>query len=149
MAATRTQNDWIGRVLGVAASPVAARTPASRSTLAVWADAKAAIDSQIGQMQKALRDCATPLATDLADKGIGAVTRNLNVRLMTALYELDRAEPATRAEKAAPVRATIATLRPLVANDPLLATLERNPFKVTLTIRATLANAFDRIEQQL
>lgn len=127
----------------LADGPVA-RGPA---TLPIWRDARDSVNDQLGRLQDAMRNHGMPLFARIADKGLNGITETRLVRLQAGLMDLDAAADEARPQAAAKVRAAVGEMRAFLSSNPVLPLLEANPLKVPVTLRTTLGEALDRIEQ--
>jgi len=105
--------EWIKRLLGVTiGGPVApAGASAASPLLPIWTDAKDALDARIANLQRAVRGTRHPLGAAIANRGLAGVTRNTMTPVIAALFDHDRADPASRPVAAEKLRAAAVRLR--------------------------------------
>ena len=118
-------------------------------TLPIWTAAKDLAGEQISKLQSALRETRHPLFMRIADQGLNAVTKRLQVGLQVALMELDGAAADARPKAAAKVQTALADFRKFLQTDPAVPLLEKNPMGIAVTLRAGLSSALDSIEKTL
>lgn len=114
------------------------------ATLPVWRDARDTTGQQIGALQLFLKGTDLSLYEKIADAGLNGVTDGELTKMQAALmgFAMNPGEAtAAKARKAA------ANMRVFLNDNPVLPLLERNPFGVTVAVRATLGTALDRIER--
>jgi hypothetical protein len=164
MALEDERREWVARVLGFAiprgtgapaeivVRPGAARAPppiayVSVQGRALWQDARDVVNDQVSALQGYLRTLDDPDLRQIADHGLGALTKRLGTELVVALIEVDAAPGAAPARERAV--SAVTGYRQFLQQDPLVRLLEENPFGVPVTIRATLGRALDQIERAL
>jgi hypothetical protein len=125
----------------------AQQAEAPATTLSIWQQAKELTDEQIGKLQAVFRQANDPLSLRIADQGLTGFTKNLQVGLQVALREFDQAAGDGRSAAAAKVQASSAKLRIFLQKHPAVPLLEKNPFGVPVTLRATLGAALDDIDK--
>ncbi len=145
---------WVQRVLGVSlnkssAAPAPGRASPAANMLPIWLDAKETIDDAISKLQAQMRDVPHPLLARVADQGLSGLTGRLRVGLQVALTEYDRAASTDRPTLVPKVQSALAAFRTFLDTDRVIPLLERNPFQVPVTIRATLGAALDTIDAGL
>lgn len=131
-------------VLGLT-RPASWNTPAP--TLPIWTEAKDSVGAQLNKLQTVLRNTGNPIAMEIADKGLHAITKRLQVGLQAALIGFDTAPPQDRPAAAAKLRAAMAGMKQFLATDEVLPNLEANPFGVMVTIRSSLETALAAVER--
>ena len=142
MAADGDQLAWVTRVLGVD-SPgpgYSRRSP----VLPIWQEAKEAADSEIARLQDGFRATGHKLGAIIADKGLAGLSRRLFVPVVAALTDYD-----ADAGRAPAALSALDRMQEFVAKHPALLVLERNPFGVAVTLRATLGSAARRIAAEI
>ncbi len=139
---------WVERVLGAewgtgrhdaGANGAGAAEFRKRWNKAVagWRGASEAVDSQIGALQRSLRNSGDPDLITIAEYGVNAMTKGRKAPLVASIVEITRAadpvDPAllTRAAQA------VQQMHALIANDPRIAACDDNPFGVAVSIRRT------------
>jgi hypothetical protein len=124
------------------------RDPDTGRLLDIWQQAKDTLNDQVSRLQSALRGRNNPDLLVIADKGLNGFTRRLQVGLQVALMNYDSVQGDARAQAKSRVLALVAEWRQFLQGDRFIQLIERNPFGVSVTIRATLGAALDRIGQQ-
>jgi hypothetical protein len=114
--------------------------------LPIWEAAKETVDAQITTLQAAFRGTNHPLGQIIADKGLTGLTRRLFVPMMTALMECDGAPPQDRTRAAARATEVLGQMRAFLDAHPAIPYLERNPFGVSISVKAVLGAAVTEIE---
>jgi len=163
MSSTQTpeQNAWMRRVLGItpaesraAAAPPAAAPPTAGSAAlyaksrVAWITAHGKIESEIATLQAALSSAyqghgaAETLETAFQTR-VDAMLSVLDRSLAVKLDEVNKATDATqRAQLVQEARQIMQRYEAYVANEPLIAKLDANPFvpvAIEKTLKATLA----------
>jgi len=119
-------------------------------TLPLWTEAQDAVGDQINSLRTSLKATRHPMALEIADKGLSALTDRMQVGLKVALMELDGSSaPQDRAKAAAKARQSVDALRQFVQTNKALQRLDGNPFGVKVAIRATLRRAIDALDKAL
>jgi len=144
MADDQAGREWVQRVLGVALSG-AGGTGRKASFLAIWRDAKESVDAAIGALAGELRATGDPDLERIAEFGLFGLTEGEGVALMAALREAD-ANPARAQGR---LTGAIGKYREFLAGSQVVTLIDRNPFGVQVSMRATLGHALDEMEQQL
>jgi hypothetical protein len=116
-------------------------------TLPIWTEAKDTVGAQLSKLQSVLRNTGNPVAIEIADKGLHALTKRLQVGLQAALIGFDSATAEDRPAAAAKLRAATAGMKQFLATDAALPNLEANPFGVMVTIRSSLETALTAVER--
>lgn len=114
--------------------------------LAIWRDAKEACDKGISQLQSALRGYPDEDLARIADMGLHGVTDGAQVGLMAALFDFQNAAGEARAKAAQVLAQRVAACRDVIANDPVIALCEDNPFNIAVEIRGPLGAALDKLD---
>lgn len=141
---------WVRRVLGidVAGAPTAARADPSRGLAAAvtqWRDAIAVVDGQIEALQAKLRGYKHPDLDDIAEFGLNALTAGHKVKVLAGLAGArSGAEPDRKK-----LGATLDSFIDHLQSDPRVSAADANPFKVPMSIRATLVPALRDMKQSL
>lgn len=149
------KNEWIMRVLGV-------RVGASNGTFDLssfksswtkaaetWQGASDAVDGQIGKLQGALRGNNDPDLKRIADAGLNGITGNHKVPVMVAIREVSAAGADSIAQRVASARKAVDAFSKHLATDPRVGACDRNPFGVSVSIRATLEPALRSLASTL
>lgn len=132
---------WVARVLGI---DLPRSAPAGRiRVLPIWQQAKEAADVEIERLQAGFRATGHPLGRIISDQGLTGFSRRLFVPMVVALMEYDAAADPTAVT--AKALSALGGVQDFVARHPAIAVLERNPFGVSVTLRATLGAAVNRI----
>lgn len=146
MPASKAQQEWVERVLGVRPAGTVAGSDfpqAWRAAVAEWRDASDAVDSQITALQRALKASGDGELEDIAEYGLNGVTGGFKVPLMAVLQELDPASPDPRLLKRA--RTIVSGFRSHLGSDQRVLACDENPFGVRVALRATLDPALGRL----
>jgi hypothetical protein len=137
---------WVRDVLGVrlegASSSDAGRAAAAgvdwERVRAEWRAASDAVDGQIAALQAALRADGDETLQRIAEFGLNGVTGNHRVTLMAAL-----------AAPGPDTTTVIRRFRDFLDTDEKIAVCDDNPFRVPVSIRATLGAALGRMDAAL
>ena len=150
MASEEERRQWLLRVLGLDL-PLGASVGAAADAepLAVWRDAKEAVDGKLEQLARELRGFGDPDLERIADFGLFGLTEGESVALNKALFDYQRAAPAARVGAAGNVRKAVGAYRAALDAEPMVGLLDRNPFGVDIGVRRTLGGALDAIERGL
>lgn len=159
MPASEAQREWVRRVLGfdladpTAAAGAAARTaPSGRGdTLAVWRDAKDAVDGKLEALARELRSYDDEDLDAIAEFGLFGLTGGGEaVALTRALMEYGGAAAGERRAAADALREAVAGFRSAVLEgNPAVELVDDNPFGVDVALSATLGDALQQIERAL
>jgi hypothetical protein len=114
--------------------------------MAIWRDAREAVDTGISQLQAALRGYDDPDLARIADMGLNGVTEGLQSGLMAALFDFQRATGENRTKAAQVLGQRAAECRKQIEGDPIIALCEDNPFGVAVSIRGPLGAALSELE---
>jgi hypothetical protein len=149
--AVEEKSAWVKRVLGAEIGGRTAASPGTRRqrVLPIWASAKEAVDGQLAALQKALRDYGEPVGLDVAERGLPGWTNNTLVPMTAALMQLDMGGDVPSPGHVKTALSRVAAFRQKALADPVIETLENNPYGVKVAIRSTLTGALDRIEAAL
>jgi hypothetical protein len=157
---------WLERVLGLhfavpefesTAPPTA---PASKDdgrgfaelwaeAAARWRDASDNVDTQIGQLQRALKQTDDSELHEIAEFGLNGITGGTKVKLMAAIRELNSAGAALPLAAVGKARQAVAQFRDQINGDGRVDACDENPFGVAMSIRATFAPALAGLESAL
>lgn len=143
---------WIKTVLGIevgAASSTVSFGTAWKRVTARWRAASDEVDGQIGKLQGTLRATTDPDLKRIADAGLNGITGNHKVPVLAALQEINAAGPETLRAAAARARPAVDAFISHLTSDPRVEACDRNPFSVTVTIRATLVPALQDLSTTL
>lgn len=113
----------------------------------VWRNAKEECDRGIEALQGALRGYNDPDLNRIAEFGLNGLTDGMQVKLMIALTNFDRATGEARAKAAAALASRAAEVRAQLNGDPVVELCEKNPFGVAVAIRGPLGAALAELEQ--
>lgn len=144
MATDAEKRSWVLQVLGIDPARLAG-APTRGGYLAIWRDAKESVDDALSALQKRLRATGDPDLVRIAEFGLYGASDGENVALMAALREAE-ADPDNAADILADA---IEDYRDFLADSDAITLIDRNPFGVAITMRATLGAALDDIEQRL
>jgi hypothetical protein len=148
------QDAWIEQVLGFkfpAGSRSNSHGPGRRWPMAceAWRAATAAVDAQLGVLQKALRASDDPEVIEIAEFGLNAVTGNYTTQLTELLVDLGDASPVAVQRSGAKTLALLGEFRSHIETDPRVAACDGNPSAVPVSIRATIGPALAGLEAAL
>ncbi len=150
MPGSEAQADWVRRVLGVAVSadPATAPAAAPRATLAIWQEAKDAVDGQLAALYATLRQTGIPVLGIVADE-TEKVLAAFRTRLTTALMNFDRAAGDAKEKARAAALEVASAYQTEIPVDKHGIGADTNPFGVTVTIRDTLGGALATLRRAL
>jgi hypothetical protein len=145
---------WLERVLGFT---LPTRTPATLNGAAPdwktarhnWQEASEAVDQQISGLQAALRQSDDDSLKEIAEFGLNALTGNHKVPLLRTLLAMGDGDPATLRKAGPKVIGFIDGFRKHLENSEQVEVCDKNPFGVTVTIRATLVPALAQLAATL
>lgn len=163
--ATEEQKDWLAQVLGVRF--VVAETPRRRAPIPlrpvarddggtgfasvdgrrIWDDAVDAVRSELIDLSDTLSDLDDADLDTIADLAPAELVRRLGRDIDAALVAVDAAAPGDAARVRKSARDSLSACRSLIDGDVLITLLERNPYGVPVSIRATLTGALDRLDR--
>jgi hypothetical protein len=144
--ATTQQDTWIARVLSVQRDGAVDTAPRSLGEAAAdWRAASEMVDGQIAALQKALLASDDEELQEIGQYGVNGITGNFKVKLMAALMGVEAGRDADRAKLAA----LVPQFRAHLDSSERIAACDDNPFGVTVSIRATLGPALDRLARSL
>lgn len=117
---------------------------AGPAPLAIWRDAKEAVDARIDALRKKVlehpdEDLRSTLV-QIADKGLNGVTDRASVGMMAAMMDAEAAP--------AKARQAVETFRSFLASD-IARGIDENPFQIKVDLRDTLGAALEQIESRL
>jgi hypothetical protein len=121
----------------------------SGGTMRLWQEARDVVGEQLSALDRALRDTGHPLMIRVADQGLNALTKRLQVGMQVALMDYDGAAEPVRDKAARRVRAAMGEYRTFLRENAVLPMLQSNPLGIDIDISGTLGTALDRIEESL
>ena len=136
--ASKDQNEWLTRVLGIA---IPGGTADLKAAAERWRDASEAADAGIAKLQQALRTSDDAELKEISEYGINAVTGNYRVPLMAAL----RGAVVGNMQDAGKLAAAIRRFRDHLASDDRVEAVAVNPFDIQVNLRGTLIPALDEL----
>ena len=123
------------------------------TTVGVWVDARDKVITQMQALQAACgKECQETGDPDfdlIADKGLAAITKRMQVGLHVALMEFDRASGDGKAKAQAKAQKVVTDFQTFLGSDRMVKLAEENPFGVKVEIRSTLGAALDRLSKTL
>jgi hypothetical protein len=152
------QDDWIRRVLGVQCAreeksakgpPHGAPSQSGSDPVGIWWDTKDRLNEQLEKLRHAFMNTEHPLAGAACEAGLGAFSAGILVRFQAALIDFNTADDRDREARVEKVRQLGGELGNFVATNDMLPLLEANPFGVSVTVRADVLSAIERIVQEL
>lgn len=144
MANEAEKRDWLLRVLGFDVSRNAG-SGKQGGYLGIWRDAKEGVDAAIDALAARLRAFGDPDLERIAEFGLYGLTDGETVALTAALREAE-ADPAGARDKLADA---IDAYRAALDDNDAITLIDRNPFGVQVSMRATLGRALAQLEQKL
>ena len=123
--------------------------PAWAAAKIAWQAASDTVDSQITQLQRALRESADDELKQIGEFGLNALTGNFKVPLLAAIRGVDSAGGPALKAAADKLVAIIDGFQKHINSDEGVAACDDNPFGVTVTIKSSLKEAFDEMKQAL
>lgn len=147
MVQTDAKRTWIESVLGYRFSDSPHR-PAPPSILRALADfdaAQAQVDGQIGQLQVKLQNSPDAELRCIGQFGMNALTGNTRVKLQAALLELRTSLPQGNPKVIGNAARLAGQMADYLVHDIKVRACDRNPFKVQVSIAATLGGAAGRL----
>jgi hypothetical protein len=146
---TKAQSQWLLRVLGVDVGTLAGTIGIDAGpTALVWNDAKETVDQQLNSLYGLLKKTGLPVLNEVANE-IESVLGKYRVALTTALMTYDGASEKTRDAARVSALKAIAVYKQLLPADKHVIAADTNPFRVPVTIRATLGKALDTLASRL
>jgi len=147
MVQTDAKRAWIESVLGYR-FPDSPRRPAPLSIQQALADfdaAQAEVDRQIGQLQLKLQNSPDAELRRIGQFGMNALTGNTRVKLQAAILELRASLPQGSPKLAGNAGRLAGQMADYLVHDVKVRACDRNPFKVQVSIAATLGGAAGRL----
>jgi hypothetical protein len=114
-----------------------------------WLSANADVDSQIAQLQTALRSTNDVELHEIAEFGMNGLTGNNKVRLMAALRDILEAAPDKRGKHAKAALKVSNAFRAHLQSSGTVEACENNPFGVQVAIRRILLPVLDQLDAVL
>jgi len=120
-----------------------------------WQQASEMVDEQIDALRLAVLQHArkgdefAEAMTEIADKGLNAITGDHRVKLAAALLEIGDGAGGKLQAHAAKARAQLQAFDRFLASSTQIAACELNPFEVEVSIRATLQPALNAMSKLL
>lgn len=114
-----------------------------------WQDASDAVDSQISQLQKALRESGDEELEEIAEFGLNGVTGGFKVPLLASLRDVDNAVGEQQAKAIAKARTVVADFLKHLSASEQVAACDDNPFGVSVTIRDSLGQSLAQLSSAL
>lgn len=149
--------NWVQRVLGVT---LGGQAPANgtadwATARQEWQDANDAVNDQINALRSTLRnrikgaddeveDYVDALA-DIAENGLNAITENHRVRVMAAVMEIGKGEPAQIQASGAKTLSQIQAFQTFLASSEKITVCDANPFGAKVAIRGTFGPVLQRM----
>ncbi|MEX0283180.1 MAG: hypothetical protein AB3N23_01065 [Paracoccaceae bacterium] len=124
-------------------------TAARKKVLPIWAAAKDETDTQLSALQNQLRGDGHPVFAAIADKGLHGITSGELTAMMRATMDYDGAGADTLEKATTDLRGSIGRMREFLTRDKGVALLDGNQMDVTVTLRDTLGDALNQIEETL
>ena len=132
--------DWVLRVLGVQvpamSGQAASAAPKWTDARTAWIDANDAVNEQIGALRQAVLARAgtepdyAPLLSQIADKGLNAITEDHRVKLMAAVSEVGTGSADAMSKSGAKALEQITAFRSFIDGSEKIAVCDANPFGV-------------------
>ena len=132
----------LAKLTGQPAQPAETADP-----LVVWRDAKELIDTDITTLQNTLSNVTDPNVQRIVEFGLNGITEGNQVAMMRTLMAYNASSGAARAAAGQDVLKQVTAYRDFITSNNVIALCEKNPFGVTLNIRAPILSALDRIER--
>ena len=142
---SEVQDAWVARVLGVVMGSQATPAGADEDYLALFRDAKDAVDVGLSKLADSMRETEDEDFIRIADRGLYGLTNGEGVGLMKALFEVQRAPADQRGNAISKMRGTAAAYKKAVFDHPLSALVDENPFGVEVGLRSKLGAALDKL----
>lgn len=149
------QVNWVQRVLGVTRSATGRKAgangaaPGWQTARQAWQDANDAINDQINGLRTALlnrarngddgMDGLADALSEIATKGLNAVTDDHRVKLMASVMELGGGEPAAIQKFGAKALGLITAFQTFLDSSEKIEVCDANPFDAPVSVRATLS----------
>jgi hypothetical protein len=152
---------WVAKVLGLTipaslgagATTQAIDISAFRSSwakaVASWRATSEQVDTQISDLQVALRETDDQELHQVADAGLNGITGNHKVPLLAALQDVASVPPDELKKTVATARQRIAAYMKHLQSDPRIGACDRNPLGVPVSIKATLVPALQVLSASL
>jgi hypothetical protein len=114
-----------------------------------WQTSSDNLDTQITELQQALRKSGDGELMEIAEFGLNGVTGNFKVPLMTAIREVDAASGDGLQKASTKARGIIAGFRKHLESDERVQACADNPFGVNVSIRETIGEGLDKLDEAL
>lgn len=145
MAANDAKREWVERVLDFTFPPENG-AGASGSPLVLWNAAKETADAQLRSLSDTLRKTGVPELLEAAGI-VDEVLEDYRVDIVKVLVDFDGSSPDARKRSVA--QQTVSTAQARLQADKRMLAVDTNPFGVSLSVRRTLDDAFERIQKEL
>jgi hypothetical protein len=159
------QANWVQRVLGVTLSASApsggvdgtspvrnagtnGAAPGWQTARQAWQDANDVVNDQINGLRKALlnrardgddgMDGLADALSEIAEKGLNAITEDHRVKLMASMMELGGGDAATVGKFGAKAFGLITAFQTFLDSSEKIEVCDANPFDAPVSIRTTL-----------
>ncbi|MCA0873932.1 hypothetical protein LCL97_24160 [Seohaeicola saemankumensis] len=109
-----------------------------------WQSAKDKVDDELRVLSDTVRLADEPDAAEVAADVVNLLGP-VRVQMLTALMEFDKAPLAS--DKRDKVTTAVSAARAWLGSDPRVAGVDNNPWKVPVSVAATLGSALDEIER--
>jgi hypothetical protein len=157
--------EWIQRVLGITLPAQSGpgggngALPTWQAACGAWRDANDAVNVQIKALRTGLLAAAksgdgdaeeyAKALTDIAEKGLNAITEDHRVKLQAAVVEIGAGNTEAMKKSGAKTLASIQTFQAFLDGSEKIAACDANPFGVPVAIRATLGPALRQLAATL
>lgn len=111
-----------------------------------WFETLESVDEQIEKLASTLRATDDAELHEIAEFGLNAVTGDFRVPVARAVLELDVVNDEFLSLAAQQLTTAVADFRAHVNSSDEIMACDENPFNVKVAIRATLGQAFDKLE---
>lgn len=143
--------EWVARVLNVdvGGSSTSGAPPFDLSAFRAswtkaadaWRTASDRVDGEIAELQKALRERDDPDLKRIASAGLNAITGGFKVPLLAAIHDVGNVAPDKVTGSVVAARKAVAAFTKHLQTSDKVAACDRNPFDVSMSIRASLVPA--------
>ena len=152
---------WVRRALGVDLPAAAAARPAPgwQGARQAWIEANDAVNDQLNGLRRALLDRArdgdgeldglAEALTEIAERGLNAVTEDHRVKLMAAVMDIGNGEAASVQKSSTKALGMIGAFQTFLAGSAKIEVCDANPFGAPVSIRATLTPALQALAASL
>lgn len=118
-----------------------------RNPLVIWRDAKERSDAGIAALQSALKSVGHPELDKIVDFGLNGVTQGNQTAMMKALMDYNSAPEDQKPVMASSLLSQVESYRAFVSASRIIDLCENNPFGVSVSIKAPMNTALDRISR--